>query len=55
MLARGWLFAALRVTATAVPPYRRTVVPPGYWYWIYIGFGYTSNTCSGVIIGLSFL
>src|SRR4029453_1540676 len=28
---------------------------PAYWYWIYSGLGYSSRTCCGVIIGLSFL
>ena len=28
---------------------------PSYWYWIYSGLGYSSRTCCGVIIGLSFL
>ena len=27
----------------------------GYWYWMYTGEGYSSITCRGVIIGLSFL
>ncbi len=49
---RGFL---VRLGLSVLPYAYQPTCLPAYWYCIYIGLGYTSNTCSGVMSGLSFL